>query len=179
MVHPSAIVTATTTITTIVSQNPCQTITTSTSYIHSINAPVSSTMTTTNAMVTATNFTTCNPLISTSMDQHNLNKKLKELPKNAQRTSDEFVVGRYWKPNLTDNTKCSMQSASYHRRHSVSGIFLNSALKQKLTLEFISFLVFRFAFCFPFVLFTVPVLRSVPFGFEHIFSTNRNKQMKN
>lgn len=83
-VRPGAVVT--TTITTIVSQNPCQTVITSTSYLNSPKPAPSHAVATAAATATAkagtsvTNLTTCNP--------------------------------QYLR---------TMQSSSYHRRHSVSG----------------------------------------------------------
>lgn len=97
--HPiggnNVVATATTTITTIVTTNA-----------NMVNA-------------TTTNFTTCNPYTSPSLDHHIL-KKSKELPKNFQRTSDD-QFGRTT-TTTTNEPKFSLQSSSsYHRRHSVSG----------------------------------------------------------
>lgn len=79
-VRPGAVVT--TTITTIVSQNPCQTVITSTSYsTNSLKAAPTNSLAATKSGTSFTNLTTCNP--------------------------------QYLR---------SMQSSSYHRRHSVSGI---------------------------------------------------------
>lgn len=88
-------VVATTTITTIISQNPCQTIITSTSYTPSLNATLSYSTTATAASTT-----------------------------NCSKQSADKVCG-----NLTNFTTCNpqylrlLQSSSYYRRHSVSGIY--------------------------------------------------------
>lgn len=110
-VRPGAVVTTTTTITTIVSQNPCQTIITTSSPLMNLPKPVPAasatvcTTTTSAAAVTSATVVAATAVASNAVAAA------------AAKTGASFTNLTTCNPQYLR----SMQSSSYHRRHSVSG----------------------------------------------------------